>query len=181
MTMINETEYGRALFELTLETNRPMDGEVLAEMQQVQEVLRQNPEYVKLLDSPAVHAEERIALVDEAFGSLSTYHLNFLKILCEKHALRQYGGCLKTFETLYDEAHGILRATAVTAVPMTEQQKEALTQKLCITTGKSVLVTNQVDKSILGGVQLRLGGNQLDGSIQSRLDDLRRALSGAIV
>lgn len=175
--MINETDYGRALFELAREQH--MDKTVLEELTAVREVLE--PSYLELLDSPALPKAQRLALLDKAFGGLSQYHLNFLKILCEKHAVKQYAACARVYGNLYDEAHEILRATAITAVPMTPAQCTSLTEKLRAMTGKTVVLTNTVDPKVVGGVQLRLGGVQLDGSIRSRLEDLRRSLAGVIV
>ena len=48
-------------------------------------------------------------------------------------------------------------------------------------TGKTVILTNRTDESLLGGITLRYGGVQLDDSIRSRLDKLRRSLSDMIV
>lgn len=177
--MINAADYGRALFELAREEGS--DETCLEEMNQVNRVLQDNPEYAKLLDSPALSARERTELVGTAFAGLGLYHLNFLKILCEKHAVRQYAHCVKAYRKLYDEAHGVLRATALTAVPMTKDQLDSLTAKLSGLTGKQAIVENRVDPAVLGGVQLRYERCQLDGSIQTRLDDLRRILRGAIV
>lgn len=177
--MINETDYGRALFELARE--QQADKAVLEELAAVRRILEQEPRYAELLDSPALPKEQRLSLLEKAFGGLSQYHLNFLKILCEKHAVKQYAGCARVYGDLYDEAHQILRATAITAVPMTQAQLSALTDKLRAMTGKTVVVKNTVDARVVGGVQLRLGGIQLDGSIRSRLEDLRRSLAGVIV
>lgn len=179
MTMINTNDYSRALYELAQETGT--EGTILEEIRLVCSVFAANPDYVSLLDTPAMSKEQRISLLDEAFSGLSPYHLNFLKILCEKHGIRQYPACAGGYEELYDQTHGILRATAVTAVAMTDKQCDALTQKLETMTGKTVQLQNTVDPQVLGGVTLRFGGAQLDGSLQSRLEELRQSLKRAIV
>ncbi len=177
--MINTTDYSRALYELAQETGA--EATILEEIRAVCTLFAENPDYVSLLDTPALPKAQRLALLDEAFSDLSPYHLNFLKILCEKHGIRQYPACAGGYEDLYDQAHGILRATAVTAVAMTDGQCNALTRKLETMTGKTVQLQNAVDPQILGGVTLRFGGVQLDGSLQSRLEDLRQSLKRAIV
>ena len=107
--------------------------------------------------------------------------MNFLKILCEKHAVHQYAACAQVYGQLYDQAHQILRATAITAVGMTKAQQDALVKKLTAMTGKTVKLSNVVDSRVLGGVTLRFGGVQLDGSLQARLDALRQSLAAATV
>lgn len=177
--MINETDYGRALFELARE--QKTEAVILFEIQAVREILEKEADYVQLLDSPSLPKDQRLGLLQESFGTLSLYHLNFLKILCEKHAVKQYAACGSVYGALYDQAHRILRATAITAVAMTDRQRTALTAKLQTMTDKTVVLKNTVDPHVLGGVTLRLDGQQLDSSIRSRLDDLRQSLAGVIV
>jgi F-type H+-transporting ATPase subunit delta len=64
---------------------------------------------------------------------------------------------------------------------MTESQIAALTAKLTALTGKTVIIRNTTDPSILGGVKLRYMGVQLDGSLKTRLTALEKSLRSAIV
>lgn len=177
--MIDAQEYGRALFELAAEQGA--DEAILDELSAVEQILRAQPEYVQLLDTPALPKKTRAALGAQAFSHLHPMHLNFIQILCEKHAVKHYGTCASQYRSLFDQSHGILRAAAITAVPISRSQRKALAAKLEGLTGKTVVVTNQVDPQVLGGVRLRLDGTQLDGSLQARLADLRRSLTNAIV
>ena len=134
-----------------------------------------------LLDTPAVQTAEKLGLLQQAFGKTQPMLRNFLCLLCEKRAFYRFFACADAFDACYDEAHELLRATAITAVPMLERQKTALREKLERITGKNVELTCRTDASLLGGVTLRYGGVQLDDSIRARLDKLRRSLSETIV
>ncbi|MBO2526621.1 MAG: ATP synthase F1 subunit delta [Clostridiales bacterium] len=177
--MIDTVGYGKALFELTAENGT--DTQVREELETVRTALREQPDYVTLLDTPAVATEEKLALLREAFGAMDPMVLNFLSLLCEKRACYLFSACADVFDTCYDETHNLLRATAITAVAMQERQCEALKAKLESITGKTVLLTNRIDETLIGGMTLRYGGVQLDDSIRSRLDKLRRSLSDTIV
>lgn len=177
--MIDTTGYGKALFLLAGENGT--DTQVRDELALVRQALEQNPAYVTLLDTPAVATEEKLALLRQAFGTADPMLLNFLSLLCEKRAFYQFAACADAYNACYDEAHGILRATAITAVPMTQKQQEALRARLAAITGKTIVLTNPTDPALIGGITLRYGGVQLDDSIQSRLDRLRRSLSETIV
>ena len=170
--MIDAASYGRALFQLA-EEDGCGDG-VLEELQLVRRALRENPGYVTLMDTPAVAGPEKHALLLQAFSGASQELRNFLCLLCDRRALWQLPACLTAYEAAYDEAHGILRATAITAVPMQQRQLESLT-------GKTVSLTCRTDPTLLGGITLRYGGIQLDDSIRSRLERLRRSLSQTVV
>ena len=173
--MIDAASYGRALFQLA-----EGDG-VLEELQLVRRALRENPGYVTLMDTPAVAGPEKHALLLQAFSGASQELRNFLCLLCDRRALWQLPACLTAYEAAYDEAHGILRATAITAVPMQQRQREALCARLESLTGKTVSLTCRTDPTLLGGITLRYGGIQLDDSIRSRLERLRRSLSQTVV
>ncbi|MBQ6432199.1 MAG: ATP synthase F1 subunit delta [Oscillospiraceae bacterium] len=177
--MIDTAGYGKALFELAAENGT--DTQVREELEVVRAAFKAQPDYVTLLDTPAVATEDKLRLLREAFGKIDPMALNFLSILCEKRACWQFSACADVFDACYDEAHGLLRATAITAVPMQERQREALKEKLSAITGKTVILTNRVDETLIGGMTLRYGGVQLDDSIRSRLDKLRRSLSETIV
>lgn len=177
--MIDAVGYGKALFLLAEENGT--DTQVREELELVRQALAREPAYVTLLDTPAVATEEKLCLLREAFGSADPMLLNFLCLLCERRAFYQFAACAHAYNACYDEAHGILRATAITAVPMTQKQQEALRAKLAAITGKTIVLSSSTDPALIGGITLRYGGVQLDDSIQSRLDRLRRSLSETII
>ena len=76
---------------------------------------------------------------------------------------------------------GIERVEAVSAVKMTDEQIEKLREKLHALTGKTIIVKNTVDPTILGGVKLRYGAVQLDGSVKSKLDAFSERLKNIII
>ncbi|MBR6744085.1 MAG: ATP synthase F1 subunit delta, partial [Clostridia bacterium] len=140
--MIDAKEYGKALFLLTEE-----DGTTKAvaeELRAVQKLLRENPRYEKLLDTPALSKEEKLQLIDRAFSSLNDSLVNLLKLLCEKHSVYRFSGVADAYAALYDESRGIERVQALTAVAMTAKQLELLKTKLSFSTGKTVIVENTV-------------------------------------
>lgn len=170
-----QQEYGGALFSLAQEQH--LEDNLLEGLACVCDMFAAHRDYLRLLENPAVRQEERLALLDEAFrGAVHPYVLNFLKILCEKRALRMLPGCAEEYRTRLYEARGILPVTAITAVPLSAQQSDALRAKLQQATGKTVQLSNALDETLLGGVKLRYAGKELDGTVLGRLDGIRAAL-----
>ena len=169
-----EKEYGSALYQLAAEEH--CEDAVLEGLSLAVGAFAEQPGYLKLVQNPALPAPRRLGLLDEAFGGVHPYVLNFLKILCEKSALGLAGGCLAHYRALLYEARGILPVQAVSAVPLTDEQKAALAEKLGAKTGLTVELENLVDPSLMGGVKLRYEGRELDGTASGRLAALRRAL-----
>ena len=129
--------YGGSLYDLAAEEG--LETRILGELEEVNALFKANPDYLHLLSIPSIPKKERCALLDEAFrGKVHLYVLNFVKILCEKGTLRELPGCARAFRVKYNQAHGILEATAVTAVPMSADQTARLHEKLEAVTGKTI-------------------------------------------
>ncbi|MBO5906647.1 MAG: ATP synthase F1 subunit delta [Clostridia bacterium] len=172
-------EYATALYELSDEcglTEAVMEDVVLART-----LFSENPEYSKLLDTPAVPKEERIALIDEALGELDKNLLSLIKILAEHHATRTFPKVADEYSRIYDTAHGIMRAEIISARPLTDAQLSSLTDRLSKKCGKTVKLTAKVDKSLLGGAKLRYLGIQLDGTVKSRLEAAERKIKELVI
>ena len=168
--------YGGSLYDLAAEEG--LDERILGELDGVTALLNGDAEYLHLLSIPSIPKKERCALLDEAFrGQVHLYVLNFMKLLCEKGALRELPGCARAYRLRYNEAHGILEATATTAVAMTEQQAKSLHEKLEKLTGKTIDLKTKVDPAVLGGIRLDIEGTELDGTVHSRLSALRRDIA----
>ena len=177
--MIDAKEYGKALFLLT--EQEETTAAVAEELEAVREILRENPRYEKLLDTPALSKDEKLLLIDRAFSSLNENLVNLVKILCEKHSVYQLTRIAGVYASLCDEARGIERGERRTAIAMNEKQMNALTAKLSAMTGKTVIVRNTVDPSILGGAVLRFAGKQFDGSVKARLSALEKSLKEIVL
>ena len=168
--------YGGSLYDLAAEEG--LETRILGELDEVQQLLKQNPDYLRLLSTPSIPKKERCGLLDEALrGQVHLYVLNFLKILCEKGTLRELSGCARAYRIRYNQAHGILEATAISAVPLTEPQRTELHAKLESLTGKTIDLKTKVDAKVLGGIRLDIEGTELDGTVQNRLASLRRDIA----
>ena len=62
------------------------------------------------------------------------------------------------------------------AVALTDDQKDRLTAALANATGKQVELKVVVDPSVLGGLVAQVGDTVIDGSVRSRLDQLKTLL-----
>ena len=177
--MTVKSEYGTALFLLAKETG--LTEEIKRDLTAAVRAMEKAPEYTKILDTPAIAKEEKIKLSDEAFRGLCEYVVNLIKMLSEKHSVKALPEILKAYIALYNEDKGIEEVEAVTAAPMSESQLQAMKKKLEEMTGKTVIIKNTVDKTILGGVKLRYEGKQIDASVRTRLDGFAESLKNVVI
>lgn len=177
--MSNARNYAEALFSLSEELN--VSEAVLADVLAASQILKENPDYLKLADTPAISVTEKLSLLDGAFSSLEVSVLNLLKILAEKHSVYLFSEIAKEYALLYNEARGIFEAEAVTAAALSSESIDKLKEKLEKLTGKTIIIKNTVDKSVLGGIKLRYMGRELDGTLKGRLCAIEKSLKNTIL
>ena len=168
-------EYGDGLYALTEEEN--ISEEVLGQLLSLKALFREQPDFIRLLGNMSLSKEERVKIIDSVLrGQVHPYLLNFLKILCERGALNEYEGCLAAFKTLYNQAHGIVEATVTTAVALDDEQRARMAEKLSRMTGKTVVLNEKIDASLVGGVLLEMNGQRYDNTLKTRLKSIHSAM-----
>ena len=172
--------YGESLYELAKEEN--LTSLIGDQLHVLQEAFRQEPDFIRLLSSPNLTKSERCQVLDDSFrGKVHSYLLNFLKILTEKGYMRYFSDCCDAFTAHYDQDNGILRVDAVSAVALTAEQSDKLTQKLSRITGKEIALQNRIDPRVLGGIRLDYDGQRLDDTVSHRLDAIRNVLNKTVL
>ena len=168
MTTELSREYAEALYALAAENDR--EKEYLEALDTASALLRDNPEYMELLACPAIPREERDGLLEQSFGTvLPEQVLSFIQLLCARKRIRSLDDCITEYRRIYQAAVAMSTAEVVSAVPLTEQEKEKLSQALSARIGRTVTLTCTVDEGLLGGMVVRVDGKVIDGSLRSRL------------
>lgn len=171
--------YAEALFSLSEEMGN--SDKVLFDLNVTSEILRTYPEYVKLMDTPAISVPEKISLADTAFSSVEETVASVVKILAEKHSVYLFSEIAREYSSLYNNARGICNAEIISAVELTDSQIQKLKEKLENMTGKTIVIKNTVDKTVLGGIKLRYLGRELDGTLKARLSSIEKSLKNTII
>lgn len=172
--------YGQALYGLARDEN--LSDIVLQELTVLEQSFQSEAQFLLLLSAPNVPVEERCKILDDCFrGKVHQYVLNFLKILMEKGVIKAFFDCVRSYREQYNEDHHILPVTAVTALPLSEEQIKRLTDKLSAITGKNAQIINRVDPDCLGGVRLDYDGKRVDGSVANRLEAVRNLLKNTVL
>ena len=179
MINIIASRYAEALFQVGEESNST--EKLYNELKAVVDIINVNKEFSNILKSPIVSKEEKKTLITNIFGStLDNEMLNFMKILADKDRLSFLADIQEAYKALLNNKNNILEGVAITAVPMNEGEVNELQAKLSAKYNKTVVLQNEVDKSILGGVLVRLGNEEIDGTVKNRLDKMKEQLSQVI-
>lgn len=165
--------YAEALFELCSENNSY--DKVHTDINDCRKVFSDNPELLKFLSAPAINTDKKLELLSEIFSDCGTVY-NLLCII----TIKNRAGCMDKitdcFNRLYNEYRNIAEITVTTCIPLSDSMREKLKAKLSAKFGKTVVMNEKVDKSILGGVIVQYGDIQIDSSIKSKLASVHNEL-----
>jgi F-type H+-transporting ATPase subunit delta len=65
-------------------------------------------------------------------------------------------------------------AIVKTVVPLFPDERDALTKNLQLKYNKKIILNEEIDKDIIGGVYVRVGNDVIDGTIKSKFEDIRK-------
>ena len=168
--------YGDALFEEAMEKN--VRSQWYEEIGALRTIFLENPDLAQFLNHPQIIKEEKKKVVEAIFsGKLSDGLLGFLVTVIEKGRQNDmipicdyFTDRVKAYKKI-----GVVKVTS--ALPLSEDQKKRVEERLLETTGFVSLETEYaVDESLLGGLVIRIGDRVVDSSIKTRLEEIRRDL-----
>src|SRR5206468_3621908 len=102
----------------------------------------------------------------------------FLGVLARNGRKNQLQPVIRACRRLAAEHRGETTADVVTARPLSDDQLAQLRSQLRTRAGRDVTIDAQVDPQILGGIVVKLGSQQIDASIRTKLNRLAQAMKG---
>lgn len=176
MAKLVSKTYGDALFVVASEENR-MD-EFFEAAVGLAEILRTNEDFGKLMSHPKIIQEDKVKIVEETFdGRIPKEMVGLMTLMVTKNRENEMLSVFDYFVELVKEEKKIGKADVTTAIPLSDKQKAQVEEKLLATTRyESFEVNYKVDKSLIGGMIVRIGDRVIDSSIQTKLNNLSREL-----
>lgn len=170
--------YAKALFMVGKEENAV--GEYASGLRELAEVFSATPEVRDALCNPMYPQEARAKVMEYLAGQMgaSPVLANFFNLLVQKKRAVVLPEIAESFQDMVNEDQNICKGTVVTAIEMDEALVDEVKAMLEKITGKQVMLTAQVDPSILGGIVAKVGDLVLDGSLKTQLTDLKESITG---
>jgi len=165
--------YAQAAFELALERNA---------LENWQEGLKKiadstaSQDLMALLESPRVPFDAKKELLEKQVGKINPLVFNLALLLVQKGSLRLSADILQQFIALLDAHRGVERANVIAAVPLSDEDRKTISNRLGKMIEGKVVVQDRVDSSIIGGFIARIGDMLVDGSVRQRLESLKKSL-----
>ena len=170
--------YASALFDLARD-ERQIET-VAKSLETISQALLDSREFAELVASPVVSREQ----ADKAFSALipglglDPITGRFLGVLARNGRKRELPAVIGMFRRLAAENRGETTAEILTARPLNDDQLVQLRAQLRSRAGRDVNIDATVDPNILGGIIVKLGSQQIDASVRTKLNRLAKAMKG---
>ncbi len=168
--------YAQACFELALERNELERWE--ADLSALGAALASS-EALAFVENRRVSRAAKEEFLHRVLEEPAPLVWNLVRLLATKGRLGLLPQIAQQFQTLLDEHRGIAHAQVLTAVPLSDDERASLAQRLSELTGKQVTVELHEEPALLGGLVARIGDRLIDGSTRTKLIALKRELAGA--
>jgi len=169
--------YARAFFALASEEKQVDDfGKELHRL--LEAVHAAGDEAESVLSNPTFTLAERRSVLERLLPDLHLHHTtrNFARLLLDKGRFQHLDNIYRAYEEMADEAANRVRVEVIASGEMSTPMRDAVIRALTASTGKHVVLHARVDPTLLGGIIARVGSRVYDASLQTRLDNIQRAL-----
>ena len=151
---------------------------VSADMHTLAETFRKLPDLHKFLTNPVRRSEAKAALLSSATAKLAPLSQKFLKLLETKNRLALLRSIATAYIALEEAKQNILRATVVSAKALDAGQIDRLAKGMEVKRpGKTFILTNEIDASLIAGFRIQQGDQITDASIKNKLALLKQRLA----
>jgi len=177
MAKLVSKTYGDALFDLALEENKV--DELFEEVVVLKQILNDNPDFTKLMNHPKVVKEEKEEVMESVFKNrVSDEITGFLKIIIVNNRFADIYSVMDHFIARVKEYRKVGVAFVTTPLELSDAQKADVEKKLLETTKYEKMEMNYIlDKSLIGGMVIRIGDRVVDSSIKTKLSKMAKELS----
>jgi F-type H+-transporting ATPase subunit delta len=164
--------YAEALLELANE--RDVTGDLFDEFLSLVEYIQSDDEFRGFMTSFAVDDDDRREVLRRVFsGRISEMLLNLMLVLNDHDRAGIVPLVFERFKKLYDAQLDRQDIHVTSAVALSDDQRAVIRTGISEFTGKEVILVEEVDPSILGGLIVQVGDRQFDGSLRNKLARMR--------
>lgn len=151
--------------------------EYMNDLREIVKLIKTNKDFLEVIKHPEITTSRKKKLFIKIFkGKIDEDLLSFLLILIEKDRILYLQEKLNEMQKIDYERKNILSAEIKTAIPLTDNERNDLRDKLHDMYNKNIIFDEKIDKSIIGGVYVRIGDDVIDGTIRTKIEEIKRAV-----
>jgi F-type H+-transporting ATPase subunit delta len=168
--------YASALADVVLKTGETET--VKGELLQWSVIINANTDLYDAFNNPAIprSQKEKVlqSLIERTRPAKTT--ANFLRVLLRNGRLTVLSRINERFAAELEERSGIVSAEVISARELPAGERSELQSRLEKLTGKQIKLNFNINQDIIGGVITRIGSTVYDGSVKTRLENLKQQL-----
>ena len=137
----------------------------------------ENEELRGLVQHPAIPFAEKEKVLRKVAAGVAREPLSLALLMVRRGRPGAIDAMVDRFGELVRRERGIVLAEVRTALPLDDEERSAIAERLRALTGDRIEMNEVVDESLIGGVSVRIGDQLYDASVRSRLERLRARLT----
>lgn len=171
--------YAQGLWKAMVERGTTAQADQMADVLNVLSEVSRNSQVAELVNDPKITDEELYKVITGTLGQALPDQLpGLLRTVIENGRLNALPEIAAQFHALKNESEGVADAYIETAYVLTKKEVELLLKSLSKKfPGKKLNPIVTINKSLIGGVSIRVGDQVLDGSVRARLAQMQQALT----
>ena len=142
-------------------------------------LLRESEQFRNFLANPFVSISDKKAVLGRVVGdNVNPYMRNFLMLLVDRRRIILLEGICQQYLALLRQLNQTVLAEVTSAVELTEEQKQAVRDKvIAMTNARQVELETRIDQSLISGAIVKVGSQVIDASIRGQLRRLSLRLT----
>jgi F-type H+-transporting ATPase subunit delta len=166
--------YAKSILDLSVEKNQ-LEA-VYGDMMLLKETCRNSRDLVNLLRSPIIKVDRKVKILEAIFaGKIGEITRAFIKLLLNKDREGNLPEIAAAFAEQYKAYKGIQTVKLTTAIPVSEELKQAILQRVKQERQLDrVELDTEVKKELIGGFILEIGDLRMDSSVAFELNNVRK-------
>jgi F-type H+-transporting ATPase subunit delta len=170
-------QYANALADIALKQGAPQSA--MHQLRDFGAAFAESSELRNFLATPSVGKEDKHRVIEKITSRLGAGKIirNFLFVIADHQRFHMLPEIITAFEQVIRQRQGIAEAEISSAVELNATQKADLAKTLGRLTGKKIEPKYFLNPSLLGGAIARVGDTIYDGSLRTRLTEMRARLA----
>lgn len=164
--------YAQGLLDFTQESGNTES--VFGEMKDVVKIMSESKELNQFLNTPFIDARKKDAVALEIFKSFSPVSKNIIRLVIKQGREAQLKNIAQEFINKVEDIKGTQRISLVTATKLSEQNIQKIIADSNMINVSNYDLETIIKPEILGGYILRVGDQQIDASVKTKLNNIKK-------
>lgn len=168
--------YAQGLLDFTNESGQT--ATVFSEMKDVVKIMKESADLNKFFMTPYIDSKKKVEVANEIFKGLSISSKNLITLVIKHGRESQLKNIAQEFINKVEDISGVQRVTVTTATQLSKENlDEILRNSNLVNTNANFDLQLNIKPEILGGYILRVGDQQIDASVKSKLNQVKKDFS----